>query len=77
MSRLSLIGVLPGYRRRGLARALLAAVFGVLADRGAPEAVAEVADTSTASLALLDGLGARRTGGAVWLVRKRSPDTGG
>ncbi len=71
MSRLGLIGVLPEYRRRGLARVLLAAVFGVLQDRGAAEVVAEVADTNTASLALLASLGARRTGGAVWLVRKR------
>jgi RimJ/RimL family protein N-acetyltransferase len=71
MSRLSLIGVQPGYRRRGLARAMLAAVLGVLQDRGAAEVVAEVADTNTASLALLDSLGARRTGGAVWLIRKR------
>jgi ribosomal protein S18 acetylase RimI-like enzyme len=70
MSRLALIGVRPGYRRRGLARVLLAAVFGVLQDRGAPEVVAEVADTNTAALALLDDLGARRTGGAVWLVRR-------
>jgi ribosomal protein S18 acetylase RimI-like enzyme len=71
MSRLGLIGVRPGYRRRGLARVLLGAVLGVLQDRGAPEVVAEVADINTASLALLDSLGARRTGGAVWLVRKR------
>jgi hypothetical protein len=33
--------------------------------------VAEVADTNAASLALLTGLGARRTGGSVWLVRRR------
>lgn len=71
MSRLSFFGVLPRYRRRGLARVMLAAVLGVLQDRGAAEAVAEVSDVNAGSLALLDSLGARRTGGAVWLVRKR------
>jgi GNAT superfamily N-acetyltransferase len=76
MSRLRLIGVVPGYRRRGLARVLLAGVLGVLQDRGTAEVVAEVADTNTASLALLTGLGARRTGGAVWLVRKRPAGPG-
>jgi ribosomal protein S18 acetylase RimI-like enzyme len=70
-TRLMLVGVRPEYRRRGLARALLAAVFGELEARGVAEVVAEVHDTNEASLALLTGLGARRTGGSVWMLRKR------
>ncbi|MEP7022737.1 MAG: GNAT family N-acetyltransferase [Actinomycetota bacterium] len=71
MSRLGLVAVLAPYRRRGLARAMLGQVLGVLQDRGAAEVVAEIADTNTASLTLLTSLGARRTGGSVWLIRKR------
>jgi RimJ/RimL family protein N-acetyltransferase len=78
--RLGLIGVARGYRRRGLARLLLARVLGVLHRRGATEVVAEVDVANTASNRLLLGLGARRTGGFVELLRPwRAPpaDSGG
>ena len=68
--RLGLIAVLAPYRRRGLARALLGQAFGVLHERGQAGATAEVDDTNVASTALLTGLGARRTGGSVELIRR-------
>jgi ribosomal protein S18 acetylase RimI-like enzyme len=64
--------VLPAYRRRGLAVALLTTVFGVLAARGDAHVPCEVDDTNLASNALVVGLGARRAGGAVELMRSRS-----
>jgi ribosomal protein S18 acetylase RimI-like enzyme len=70
-ARLGLIGVLPRWRRRGLAVALLAQAFGVLHDRGLLEATCEVDQTNTASNALMTSIGARRTGGHVELVRRR------
>jgi RimJ/RimL family protein N-acetyltransferase len=66
--RLGLIGVGRPYRRRRLARGLLARAFGVLHERGRTEVVAEVDVTNTASNRLLTGLGARPTGGFVELV---------
>lgn len=75
-TRLGLVAVRAEYRRRGLARALLAQVFGVLAEREIAEVVTEILDTNTAPLALFTGLGARRTGGSVWLLRKRPDGTG-
>ena len=69
--RLGLIAVLPSYRRGGLARALLAQAFAMLDDRGREEVSAEVDDANAASTALLTGLGARRTGGSLELIRRR------
>lgn len=68
--RLGLIGVTSGYRRRGLAKVLLAAVFAPLCDRGVGEVAAEVDATDTASNALLRGIGARRIRGSIELVRR-------
>jgi ribosomal protein S18 acetylase RimI-like enzyme len=68
-SRLGLIGVLPAFRRRGLAVALLNRVFGVLSARGQAEVSCEVDETNTASNELFTSLGARRVGGAVELMR--------
>jgi GNAT superfamily N-acetyltransferase len=68
--RLGLIAVLRPYRRRGVARALLARAFSVLHDRGQAEVTAEIDDTNTASLTLLKGLGARRKSGTVEFVRR-------
>jgi ribosomal protein S18 acetylase RimI-like enzyme len=68
--RLGLIGVAPGYRRRGLAKALLAAVFAALCERGVGEVAAEADATNTASNALLGRFGARRVGGSIELVRR-------
>jgi len=67
--RLGLIGVGRGYRRRGLARLLLAQVFAILHQRGKTEVVAEVDVTNTSSNRLLTGLGAHRTGGTIELIR--------
>ena len=69
--RLGLIAMLAGYRRRGAARALLGQAFTVLAARGDTSAVCEVDDTNVASISLLTGLGARRYGGNVELIRRR------
>jgi ribosomal protein S18 acetylase RimI-like enzyme len=68
--RLGLIGVTRAYRRRGLARALLARAFGVLHQRGRTEVTAEADDTNIASMSLLLGLGARREGGSVEFIRR-------
>jgi ribosomal protein S18 acetylase RimI-like enzyme len=67
--RLGLIAMLARYRRRGAARALLGQAFAVLAARGETSVVCEVDDTNVASLSLLTGLGARRYGGNVELIR--------
>jgi len=69
-ARLGLIAMLAPYRRRGAARALLGRVFGVLAAKGASSVVAEVDDTNEPSLSLLTGLGGRRYGGSVELIRR-------
>jgi ribosomal protein S18 acetylase RimI-like enzyme len=69
--RLGLIATLAQYRRRGIARALLGQAFTVLAARGDTAVVGEVDDTNVASLSLLTGLGARRYGGNVELIRRQ------
>ena len=69
--RLGLVGTLAPYRRRGVARALLGRAFAVLAARGATSVAGEVDDTNVASLSLLTGLGARRYGGNVELIRRQ------
>jgi len=69
--RLGLIATLAQYRRRGVARALLGRAFAVLAARGATSVVGEVDDMNVASLLLLTGLGARRYGGNVELIRRQ------
>jgi RimJ/RimL family protein N-acetyltransferase len=74
LPRLDLVGVTPAYRRQGLARILIAAVFAPLCDRGISEVAAEADAASTASNALLARLGARRVGGSIELVR-RAPMT--
>jgi ribosomal protein S18 acetylase RimI-like enzyme len=68
---LGLIAALPGYRRRGLARALIAQAFAVLRERGKTEVTAEIDDANVASISLFTALGARRTGGSVELIRRR------
>jgi ribosomal protein S18 acetylase RimI-like enzyme len=69
--RLGLIAMLAQYRRHGAARALLGQAFAVLAARGAASVIGEVDDTNVASVSLLTGLGARRYGGNVELIRRR------
>jgi ribosomal protein S18 acetylase RimI-like enzyme len=68
--KLGLVGVLPGHRGRGLARALVTTVFGVLRERGVATVFAEVDRTDEASQSLLGSLGARRAGGVLELVRR-------
>jgi RimJ/RimL family protein N-acetyltransferase len=67
--RLGLVGVRPGYRKRGLARALLAAAFEALVERGAPVVTAEVDTANVASRALMTSIGGRVTGESVELYR--------
>jgi len=69
-SRLGLIAVVRGYRRRGLARALLAAAFAPLHERGIRSVMAEADDSNEASLALLKGIGAKETGSTLELIRR-------
>jgi GNAT superfamily N-acetyltransferase len=68
--RLGLIGVLPAFRRRGLARALLAAALRPLHERGIATVSAEADESDPASRALFREIGAVRTGGAIELVRR-------
>lgn len=75
--RLGLIGTLARYRRRGVARALLGRAFAVLAARGETSVVGEVDDTNIAALSLLTGLGARRYGGNVELIRRQPSRSAG
>lgn len=65
---LGLIAVTRAYRRRGVARALLAAAFRPLHDQGVREVAAEVDVTNDASSTLLRSLGAHRVGGSVELL---------
>jgi ribosomal protein S18 acetylase RimI-like enzyme len=69
--RLGLIAMLAPYRRRGAARALLGQAFAVLTVRGDTSVVGEVDDTNVAAVSLLTGLGARRYGGSVELIRRQ------
>ena len=72
--RLSLIGTLDPYRRRGAARALLGRAFAVLVARGETSVIAEADDASVPSALLLTRLGARRYGGSVELIRRHVAD---
>ncbi len=69
--RLGLIATLASYRRRGVARALLGQAFAVLTALGDASVVGEVDDTNVASVSLLTGLGARRHGGNVELIKRQ------
>jgi RimJ/RimL family protein N-acetyltransferase len=69
--RLGFYAVTRDYRRKGLARALLARAFGVVHGRGQPHVTAEVDSANRASLTLMASLGARRTGGSVELVKRQ------
>src|SRR5215471_15692050 len=74
--RLGLIATLAPYRRRGLARMLLARAFLVLHERGKKQVTAEVDDTNVASRSLLLRLGAIRNGGTVELVKQAAVGRG-
>jgi ribosomal protein S18 acetylase RimI-like enzyme len=69
--RLGLIATLAPHRRRGVARTLLAQACAVLVARGDTSVTGEVDDTNVAALSLLTGLGARRYGGNVELIKRQ------
>jgi len=56
------IGVTPAARRRGVARALMAAALPAARDLGAMEAFLEVAVDNDPAITLYERLGFRRTG---------------
>jgi ribosomal protein S18 acetylase RimI-like enzyme len=66
--RIGLIAVRAGYRRRGIARALLAEVLGAAHRAGQASASAEVNQSNAAALALFEGFGARRESSNLELV---------
>jgi ribosomal protein S18 acetylase RimI-like enzyme len=67
--RLGCVGVLAGYRRRGLARALIARAFVPLAAAGETTVTAEADTTNIASHTLLTGFGGKVTGGTAEYFR--------
>ena len=68
--RIGLVAVLAAEQRHGIGRALLDHVLDGLHSWGFEAATAEVDETNTAALALFEGLGARRTGRSLELVRR-------
>ncbi|WP_030061345.1 GNAT family N-acetyltransferase [Streptomyces novaecaesareae] len=67
--RIGLLAVRADHQRRGIARALLAHALGTLHRNGTATAWAEVAESNTAATALFEGIGARRAGATLELVR--------
>jgi ribosomal protein S18 acetylase RimI-like enzyme len=70
-ARIGLVAVREGQRRRGIARAMLAEVLDALHRGGVETATAEVDERNSAATALFEGIGARRVGGTVEMVRGR------
>jgi RimJ/RimL family protein N-acetyltransferase len=68
--RLGFIGVRADWRRRGLARALVAAVLTVLHERGLPEVRTEVDETNVSSRTLLARFGGQTIATSLELVRE-------
>jgi len=68
--RIGLVAVLAAEQRRGIARALLSHVLGGLHRSGFKAATAEIDETNTSATALFEGLGARRTGSSLELIRR-------
>ena len=68
--RIGLIAVRADLHRRGIARALLAHVLGSLYRSGTETAWAEVNESNGAATALFEGVGARRAGSNLELVRR-------
>lgn len=67
--RIGLVAVRAGEQRRGIARALLAHVLGMLHRSGCAAAWAEVEESNQAASALFDGIGARRVSSNLELMR--------
>jgi RimJ/RimL family protein N-acetyltransferase len=74
--QLGMIAVVTAHRRRGVARALIAAAFEPLHDLGVTAVSAEVDVTNAASQRLMSSMGARRTGGTVELIRHAGQPNG-
>ncbi|WP_329000450.1 GNAT family N-acetyltransferase [Kribbella sp. NBC_00709] len=72
--RIGLVAVLATEQRHGIARALLTQALHGLHRDGFDAATAEIDETNTAATALFQGLGARRTGGSLELVRRQGKD---
>jgi ribosomal protein S18 acetylase RimI-like enzyme len=72
--RLGLIAVVADHRRRGIGRALLGQVMTTLRARRVETVVCEVDDTNDGSRRLVLGLGARRVGWSVEMLRPGSSD---
>ncbi|GAA3064728.1 hypothetical protein GCM10020000_55460 [Streptomyces olivoverticillatus] len=68
--RIGLIAVRADRHRRGIARALLAHALGSLHRSGTAAAWAEVDESNAAATALFEGIGARRAGSTLELVRR-------
>ncbi len=67
---LGLIGVRSDWRRKGVARALLAAVLTAVRERDARDVGTEVDEANAASRGLLSGFGGRTVGASLELVRE-------
>lgn len=70
--RLGFVGVRREYRRRGVGRALVVAALAEVGRRGIAEVTTEIDETNVVSRRLFDGLGARRIGTSVELLRPAS-----
>jgi ribosomal protein S18 acetylase RimI-like enzyme len=70
LARLGFIGVRREHRRRGLARALLAAVFAVVHERDVQWVSTEVDEQNIASRTLLQGVGSEVVGASLELFRR-------
>ncbi|GHI10498.1 GCN5 family acetyltransferase [Streptomyces cellostaticus] len=68
--RIGLIAVRTEWHRRGIARAMLAHALGSLHRSGTASAWAEVNESNAAATALFEGIGARRVGSTLELVRR-------
>ncbi|GAA2581372.1 GNAT family N-acetyltransferase [Dactylosporangium fulvum] len=67
-TRIGLIAVRSGHRRRGIAHALLAQILAATHARGVATVSADVHEANTAAIALFEAAGARRTGSNLELV---------
>ncbi|WP_306205230.1 GNAT family N-acetyltransferase [Actinoplanes sp. RD1] len=67
-TRIGLLAVRAGHRRRGIARALLAEVLRTTRERGVATVSAEVHEANAAAIALVEAAGARRHGSNLELV---------
>jgi GNAT superfamily N-acetyltransferase len=67
--RIGLVAVRAGEQRRGIARALLSHVLGMLHRSGVAATSAEVDEANAAALALIEGIGGRRVSSSLELGR--------